>query len=259
MKTLSQETFTNTPLSVKKLVLLVLSMKKVALALALIISAILSLVTIESQVTTIRVKGNAFFGSGSIHIGEPLVLDGVTYILPENKTYYSSTIIVSYRAIFPNGLGAGGWGRKWIFYSLDGGENVTVYDEYNALEDYNGTVKLSGLSAGNHIVDIYSKNGSYMWGAPDWGVYSDASERAYYTIVLSGESPAPTPTVAPTQTPTLAPTSAPTATPEPTDTPEVKSESATSSTLIFVASAGIAAVVAGSFLYIKKRREGKTQ
>jgi hypothetical protein len=87
--------------------------------------------------------------------------------------------------------------------------NVTVYDEYTALKFYNGSFTLSGLSSGWHHIDIYSKNGTFMWGTPSLSGWYDAEDTASFTIDLSGKSP----------TPTLAPTSAPTATPEPTTSP----------------------------------------
>jgi hypothetical protein len=236
-------------------------MKKTALAVTPILCMILCLFAFESQTTTVLVKGNAIFASGYIRMGEPVVRDGVTYDVPENKTYYSSTIIVSYRAIFPHDFGASAWGHKWIFYSLDGGENVTAYDEYNGLEGYNGSLTLSGLSSGDHFIDIYSKNGTYVWGPPDWGVYSDATERDYFSIVLSGESQTPTPTVAPTPIHTTSPSPEPTATPTPAPkaTPEASSQPETfPASLIFVTSVGIALAVTGLIVYFKKVHRNKT-
>jgi len=196
-------------------------MKKTALALAFTISAVLSLLAVESQTTAILVKGNVFFFDGSILI-----------VSPENKTYYSSTIILSYRAVFPQMFDSPE--HKWILYSLDGGANVTVYDKYNGLEGYNGSLTLSGLSSGNHIIEIYSKNGTFAWGTGDKGLF-DAYDRVYFRILLPGESPTPTPT--------------PTATPEATAQPEIFPV-----TLVFVVSVGIALAAIGLFVYLKKRR-----
>lgn len=217
-------------------------MRKTAFVLILIVSIVLSLSSIESQTATILVKGNAFFGSGYIRIDrEPVVIDGVTYDFPENKTCYSSTITFNYSAFFPSGFGSESLHRRWIFYSLDGGENVTLYDEYNDLVVYYGSVTLSGLSSGNHIVDIYSIDGTYEL-TRGW---LDATDRAYYTIVLSGKSPTPKPTVAPT----------PTVTPTPTAAPETISQSGTfAAALIFVASVGIALGGVGLFVYFKKQK-----
>lgn len=209
-----------------KLVIVVLLMRKTALSLILIISIALSLSTIESQTATILVKGNATFAFGSVQI-----------VSPENKTYYSSTLNLSYSAVFPIMNSAG---HKWIFYSLDGGENVTVYDEYNGLESYNGSVTLSGLSSGNHVIDIYSKDGIFVLSTGGSG-YWDAVYRVCFRIVLSGNSPTPTPTVAPTPTPSA--------------TPEATSQPATlPASLVFVASTGIAIVGIGLFAYFKKRK-----
>jgi hypothetical protein len=129
-------------------------MKRTAFALILIICIVFSLLVFESQ-TMLLVKGNAVFPSGSINI--------------ETKpVYYSSTVTLSYIAVFPMDFGDGGLGRKWIVYSLDGGGNVTVYDEYNDLESYYGSVTLSGLSSGWHTIDIYSKNGTFWWGTSSY-------------------------------------------------------------------------------------------
>jgi len=69
-----------------------------------------------------------------------------------------------------------------------------------------------------------------------------------FTVYPSSPAPSPTPKASPTPTPI------------PTATPEATSQPATfPATLIFVASAGIAAVVIGSFLHIKKLRGGKRQ
>jgi hypothetical protein len=165
------------------LVLLGAVMKKTALALALIIWAIFSLLAVESQ-TIILVRGNAVWPIGSIHI------DAQEAIL------YSSTITLSYSAVFPSDFGISALGRKWIVYSLDGAENVTVYDEYNALKFYNGSFTLSGLSSGLHHIDIYSKNGTFMWGTPSLSGWCDAEDTASFTIDLSGKSPTPTPQLA---------------------------------------------------------------
>jgi len=163
-------------------------MKKTALVLALI-SVLLFLVVGVFFVNL--VKGNAVFSSGSI----------VLYTTP---VYHSSTITVHYVAEVP----FSGLSHKWIVYSLDGGGNVTVYDEYNNLKSYYGSVTLSGLSSGLHTIDIYSKNGTFWWGASSYRAWGDAEDTASFTIDLSGKSPIPTPTIAPTTepTPTLEPT-----------------------------------------------------
>ncbi len=199
-------------------------MKKSGLASELIISALLSLLTIGSQTNAILVKGNATFLDGSILI-----------VAPVDATYYSSTLILSYRAVFPHNSE-----HKWIFYSLDGGENVTVYDEYNSLEGYNGSFTLSGLSAGNHVIDIYSEKGSFVLSTGGSG-WEDAHHRVYFRVVLHGESPTPT------------------ATPKPSATPETTSQPATfPATLVFVSSIGSALVGIGLFVYFKKRLRGRT-
>jgi hypothetical protein len=214
--------------------MLMISMRKTALALTLIFSAILSLLSVESQNTIILVNGNFLVGFGSILI-----------VAPENKTYHSSTLTLSYRATFPQmGLAApelaGIWGHKWIVYSLDGGQNVTVYSECNDSEGYNGSVALSGLSSGNHCIEIYSKNGTFasIMGTGGDAIWGDAYYRVFFEIVLPGGSPTPTPS--------------------PSAAPEATSQSATfPATQSFVASIGIALAVIGLFVYFKKHRGAK--
>jgi hypothetical protein len=170
-------------------------MKKTALRLTLI----LGLLFLVAGVFFVNlVKGNAVWPIGSIHI-------------EAKPVYYSSTINLSYNAVFPSDFGISALGRKWIVYSLDGAENVTVYDEYDDLKFYNGSFTLSGLSSGLHHIDIHSKNGTFMWGTPSLSGWCDAEDTASFTIDLSGKSPTPKPT--------LAPASTPAATPEPTKTP----------------------------------------
>ena len=165
-----------------------------------------------------------------------VISSDVEIITPENKTYYSSTITLTYHATFDFGIE-----HKWIVYSLDDGENITVYDKYNNLQYYSGSVTLSGLSSGKHHIDIYSKNGSYVFGTGRSGGWFDFPDRVYFTIDLSEESP----------TPTFAPTSTPTATPEPT--PELES---LPTSLVMASSLTVAAVVIGLGLlvYLIKRK-----
>jgi len=144
--------------------------KKTALVVSLIICAIFSLLAVESQ-TPRLVRGNAVWPIGSIHIEA------------QEAIFYSSEITLSYRAVFPSDFDDSVWGRKWIVYSLDGAENVTVYDEYNDLKFYNGSFTLSGLSSGRHHIDIYSKNGTFLWGSSSLSGWCDADDRAWFTIV----------------------------------------------------------------------------
>lgn len=201
-------------------------MKNTALAVTLIICVVFSLLAFESQ-TIVLVRGNATF-----HIGE------VEIVTPENKTYYSSTLLLSYHATFPFDLK-----HKWIVYSLDGGQNVTVIDEYGYFESYNRSVTLSGLSSGRHVLYLYSKKGSYVYGTGISGGWFDFADRVYFTIDLSGESSNPTPTIAPTSTPTP--------TPEPTIEPE-----SFPTTLVIASSIPVAVILIGLslLLYLIKRK-----
>jgi len=126
------------------------------------------------------VKGNATFPSGSI-------------ILYTTPVYYSSTITLHYYAAFPMFFSDGSLRHNWIVYSLDGGQNVTVYDEYNGLESYYGSLTLSGLSSGWHTIDIYSVNGTLWWGTSSYREWRDAHDGDSFTIDLSEKSPTPTP------------------------------------------------------------------
>ncbi len=214
-------------------------MKNTAFAVTLIICVVFSLLAVESQ-TIVLVRGNAFF-----HIGD------VEIVAPE-KTYYSSTITLSYYATFLTELE-----HKWIVYSLDGGENVTVYDEYNkplnlisGLASYNGSVTLSGLSSGSHVIEICSKKGSYVFGTGISGDWFDIADRVYFTIDLSGESSNPTPTIAPT--------SKPIATPEPTVTPYTTLQLAEQEAILGIAvTMAVVSVGLGLLLYGIKRKQSQ--
>jgi hypothetical protein len=190
-------------------------MRKTAFRLAVFICAVFSLLAVYFQ-AAIQVEGNFGFATGSIEI-----------VAPENRTYYSSTLTLSYHVHF------GYASRRWIVYSLDGGGNVTIYDEYSSIESYNGSVTLSGLSSGNHIIDIYSVNGTTVVSTSGGG-YEDATDRIYFYIDLSRESPTPIPS-----------------TPEPTPTPIVEPYPIW---LLSVWYATIAVVAIGLFVYFKKRK-----
>ena len=205
-------------------------MNRTALVLALL-SILLFLVVGVFFVNL--VKANAVFPSGSI-------------ILYTTPVYYSSTITLHYVAEFP-GFSDGGLRHNWIVYSLDGGGNVTVYDEYNNLMSYYGSMTLSGLSSGWHTIDIYSINGTFWWGTSSYRAWSDAEDTASFTIDLSGKSPAPTSTPAPISMPTF--------TPEPRLTPSNELQSAGQEVILGVA-VTVAVIIAGlGFLvYLIKRK-----
>jgi hypothetical protein len=209
----------------------VLLMKNTALVLALIF---ILLFLVVGVFFVNLVKGNAVFPSGSIDI--------------ETKpVYYSSTINLSYLAVFPMDFGDGGLGRKWIVYSLDGGGNVTVYDEYNDLESYYGSLTLSGLSSGWHTIDIYSMNGTFLWGTSSFRDWRDSHDRDIFTVDLSGKSPAPTSTPAPTSVPTF--------TPGPTSTPSNELQLARQEAILgVVVTVAVLAVSLGLPVYLIKRK-----
>jgi len=147
---------------------------KTAFAVMLIISIILSLLAIGFQ-TEILVKGNIW----------PITSIAITF--PENdKTYYSSTLTMWYHVRFAVE-------NKWIVYNLDGGEEVTLCDEYGSPFEFDGSVTLSGLSAGQHRLDIIAKNASAISG--EWqdsvdtiffNVFTSPSE--YYVSIISPQN-----------------------------------------------------------------------
>jgi hypothetical protein len=149
-------------------------MKKTSFAVMLILSIILSLLAIGFW-NGILVKGNIW----------PITHIAITF--PENdKIYYSSTLTMWYHVGFAVE-------HKWIVYSLDGGEEVTLCDEYGSPFEYDGSVVLSGLSAGQHRLDIIAKNASAISG--EWqdsvdtiffNVFTSPSE--YYVSIVSPQN-----------------------------------------------------------------------
>jgi hypothetical protein len=108
----------------------------------------------------------------------------------------------------------------------------------NQQTEVNVSIKLEGLSEGNHHVNVAV-----------WGVVMDGevwvanvgkiNDHTIYFIVTGESTPSPTPTLAPTATPTA--------------TPEAAFQSATFPTNLFVlSSAGIALGAAGILVYFKK-------
>ena len=192
-----------------KLVLLVLLMKKTAITQTMIICALFSLLAVEFQATTFLVKGNPSWGV-STYVQ-------VTYPEAGNNTYYSNTLTVNYTVDFSYVE------HRLVAYSLDGGENVTIYENYPKMEvdpvgDINGSVTLTGLSDGHHIVEIFSY-GSF-WFRP---VDSTLDSIDFW----------------------INPSPRPTATPDPTPIAE---------NLILVSSVAIALVIIGLLVYSKKRK-----
>ncbi len=179
-------------------------MKKTALAAMFIISVVFSLLVFEHQ-PEILVNGN------------PIAISNVWITYPEagNNTYQSSTLSVNYTAHFSHVH------RRLVVYSLDGGENVTIYEYPYQWEadagsiDINGSVTLTGLSDGRHYITIYSV-GTFMF----------PPEPAYIDFWIS-TNPKPT------------------ASPKPTSTAE---------SLLLVASIGIALAAIGLFVFFKKRK-----
>ena len=147
---------------------------KAAFAVMLTISVILSLLAIGFW-SAILVKGNIW----------PMTSIAITF--PENdKTYYSSTLTMWYHVRFAVE-------HKWIVYSLDGGEEVTLCDEYGSPFEFDGSVALSGLSTGQHRLDIIAKNASAISGKWQdsvdtifFNVFTSPSE--YYVSIVSPQN-----------------------------------------------------------------------
>lgn len=131
-------------------------MKKAALALTIILSVVLSILAVELQ-TTLLARGNA------------VPLSTVTITFPENdKNYFSSTLTVRYSAHFTSVI------RKLV-YNLDRKGNVTIYDDNLGRVDFNGSVTLTGLSAGSHNIEFYSESGTWFAGG----------DKVYFNIFIS--------------------------------------------------------------------------
>ena len=142
-------------------------MKKTALTRTLVICAVFSLLAVGFQ-AAIQVEGNFIWPTSFICI-----------TFPENdKTYYSNTFTMRYHASFSRTADYE-VDHKWIVYSIDGGENITIVDEYGSPYDFKGSVTLSGLSAGQHYVEICAKNASYEW------YWRDEYDRVYFNIFTS--------------------------------------------------------------------------
>ncbi len=128
-------------------------MKRTTMALLLIISAFLSMLAIEYQAATTVVKGNPSWSVSSYV--------QITYPEAGNNTYYSNTLTVNYTVHFDNVE------HRLVIYSLDGGENVTIYEYYPKMEvdpvgDINGNITLTDLSDGHHILEIFSFGPFYL-------------------------------------------------------------------------------------------------
>jgi hypothetical protein len=135
--------------------------KKTALALALSLFAVLTLSVAKFQ-AAILTKGNIF------------PLNSVTITFPENdKNYNSSTLTMRYQAYIDVD-------RKWIVYSLDGAESVTILDQYGAYGS-DGNVTLSSLSAGPHCIEIRAINASWF---PNTGWF-DSVDKVYFNVLIS--------------------------------------------------------------------------
>jgi hypothetical protein len=143
-----------------------------------------------------------------------------------------------------NGRDRGETYEDGVLYTDENEVIISLQDYGSAMNNnYSFSFKLEGLAAGKHTVDVCIE-ANYE----TISFSQDESPMRSFTVYPSSPAPSPTPKASPTPTPI------------PKATPEARSQPATfPATLIFVASAGIAAVVIGSFLHIKKLRGGKRQ
>lgn len=119
---------------------------------------------------------------------------------PENKTYTSNLLTLNASVSFfitePE--------NRWIAYSLDGGENVTLTGTEYSIDlmwkSINITAPLPALSEGSHRLDIYAQFFNPInFSTPD-------SRTVFFTIDTTMSTP---PALSPTKTPTPSPTQSP--------------------------------------------------
>jgi hypothetical protein len=116
-------------------------------------------------------------------------------ISPTNRTYSTSFVMLNFTVDFI-------WTKdRWVGYSLDGGDNVTIDEKMLFGEPYSnlsqslaGILPLSGLSEGSHRLDVYA--------IPELSSFP-AHEIVYFSIDLSSHSPSPS--ASPTQQPIQSP------------------------------------------------------
>jgi hypothetical protein len=139
-----------------------------------------------------------------------------------------------------NGRDRGETYEDGVLYTDEDEVIINVQDYGSAMNNsFSFSFKLEGLEAGKHTVDVCIEV-----NYETISFSQDESPMRSFTVYPSSPAPSPTPKASPTPTPT----------------PEATSQPATfPATLIFVASAGIASVVIGSLLQIKKLRGGKRQ
>jgi hypothetical protein len=177
----------------------------------------------------------------------------------QNGTYIQNDVWLNLTVTKPSNWTDSEGQLKYVAYLIDGDRNNLTYSSYNhsvgetrvAVNDTLGTVnpplefnvsmKLEGLSEGNHHVDVAAE-GLVKYNESDVSVGSGTIDTIYF-IVTEGSSAPTTPTPSSTLTPTPTPSQEP--------TPIADSYIAT---LVIASVSAAAVVVTGLLVYFKKRK-----
>ncbi len=156
--------------------------------------------------------GSLVVGLQAVEVAEAnfLPVASVNHIWsPENKTYNSNLLTLNVSVDYFVTKAE----DRWIAYSLDGAENVTLtgteYPIDLAWKRINITTPLPKLSEGSHRLDVYAQFSTPI------NFSTPHSRTVFFTI----DTTMPTPSLNPTTTPTPSPTITPTATPSTLPTP----------------------------------------
>lgn len=156
---------------------------------------------------------------------------------PTNTTYSSNFLTLNFTVSFAM------TNDRWIAYSIDGNENVTVTGvdyQIDALwHGINITEPLPKLSDGSHRLDISAQSVPTSYASPD-------KRTIFFTIDTASPTLAPSPT--PSATPTLIQSPLPSSTPSLSPSPSIP-EFPAWSVLVFV-------VAVSAFLVALKKKVG---
>jgi hypothetical protein len=154
----------------------------------------------------------------------------VSIVSPENKTYNTNSVLLN--------ITAGAYPGVWFLgYSLDDTTYIEIAPGHPLAHILTETVLLEQLPKGSHSIEVKA---TAMANDEDGQVI--AYSKVYFTIT---KALGPTPTPIPTSTPK------PTSTPSPEPTPVLE---AFPTSLVLMASVGIALAAIGLFVYFKKRK-----
>jgi hypothetical protein len=107
-----------------------------------------------------------FGTSETIYFSVDTVLPRISFLSPQNKTYYKANITLSFtleEAV------------SWIAYSLDGQENVTI----------KGNVTLTGLSNSSHSLTVYAKDTAGNTGTSETIYFSITQQEPFPTLIAA--------------------------------------------------------------------------